>query len=95
MAYTAGTGIVVTVANLPRPAATLCVGLASLIDRGGLPLNLGRLSQTTLHAGELHTRIPAGLIGPEPPGPYLLFVGDCATPAPTGEYAHTVISIVR
>jgi hypothetical protein len=93
--FPSGTGILVRVSNLPRPATGLCVGLASLIDRGSLPLNLGPLHPTTRNAGELHTRIPAGLIGPEPPGPYLVFVGDCARPAPIGEYAHMVISIPR
>jgi hypothetical protein len=93
--YAQGTALLVRASRLPRPPATLCVGLASMIDRGSLPLNLGRLRATGHASGELHTRIPAGLIGPEPPGPYLVFVGDCARPAPMGEYAHTIISIHR
>ncbi|GAC1394887.1 MAG: hypothetical protein NVSMB65_13170 [Chloroflexota bacterium] len=93
--FAAGSGIDIQVVNLPRPGGTFCVGLASLIDRGGLPLNLGRLHARGARGGTLSTRIPAGLIGPEPAGPFLVFVGDCTSPAPMGNYGSKVISISR
>lgn len=55
------------------PAGALCVGLASRLDRSGLPLNLGRMRW-----GHATVTIPARLLQGEPEGAYLLFVGQCA-----------------
>lgn len=91
--YAAGQRIVVRASGLATPARPLCVGLSSLIDRYSLPINLGQLHVSSTRIAELRTRIPAGLIGPEPAGPYVVFVGLCGVPAPTGEYARAVIAI--
>jgi len=91
--YAAGQSIVVRASRLVTPAKPLCVGLSSLIDHYSLPINLGQLHVTSTRVAELRTRIPAGLIGPEPAGPYVVFVGVCGVPAPTGEYARAVITI--
>ena len=93
--FAAGARILIRAGPLPRPPHTFCVGLASLLDRGGLPINLGRLQAAGRRTGTLLARIPAGLIGPEPPGPYLVFVGDCTVPAPMGDDGSTIIAIAR
>ncbi len=81
---------------LPRPRADqrYCLGLASALDRGSLPLNLGQVHQTADGRGDVLATIPPHLIPAEPPGPYLLFVGACTSIAPDRPFvAQTMVTI--
>lgn len=75
------------------PAGGYCLGMASLRDRYGIPVTLGALRAT---GGQLGVRatIPSALFPAEPPGPFLLFVGQCTTVAPEGLYASMRVTIL-
>jgi len=86
----------VIVQRLPRPRARhrYCLGLASALDRGSLPLNLGQVHQTADGRGDILAMVPSRLIPAEPPGPYLLFVGACTSIAPDRPFvAQTMVTI--
>jgi len=93
---TPGEHVRVTVQRLPRPRAQhhYCLGLASALDRGSLPLNLGQVHQTADGRGEVLAMVPLRLIPAEPPGPYLLFIGACTSIAPDRPFvAQTMVTI--
>lgn len=81
-AVSPGTRINVLVAPLPALRQDYCLGLASAIDRFGLPVSLGRVVRDLDGVGRLKTVIPPRLLPAEPAGPYLLFVGRCTPIAP-------------
>ena len=81
-AVSPGTRINVLVAPLPELRQDYCLGLASAIDRSGLPVSLGRVVRDFDGVGRLKTVIPLRLLPAEPAGPYLLFVGRCTPIAP-------------
>lgn len=81
-AVSPGTRINVLVAPLPQLRQDYCLGLASAIDRSGLPVSLGRVVRDFDGVGHLKTVIPPRLLPAEPAGPYLLFVGRCTPIAP-------------
>ncbi len=86
----------VIVQRLPRLQAQhrYCLGLASALDRGSLPLNLGQVHQTADGRGDVLAMVPPRLIPAEPPGPYLLFVGACTSIAPDRPFvAQTIVTI--
>lgn len=80
--FTPGTRISVTVWALPSTRHAYCLGLASAIDRAGLPVSLGRVARNQHGMGRVAAVIPPHLFPAEPAGPYLLFVGTCTPIAP-------------
>ncbi len=91
-----GERIRVVAQRLPRSQGQrhYCLGLASALDRGSLPLNLGQVHQTADGAGDVLATVPPRLIPAEPPGPYLLFVGVCTSIAPDRPFvAQTMVTI--
>jgi hypothetical protein len=93
---TPGTRISVTVTLLPEPHHAYCLGLASAIDRYGLPVSLGHFVRGSDGSGRLKATIPARLFPAEPAGPFLLFVGTCTPIAPDRPFiARTIIRITR
>ena len=93
--FTPGARISVTVWALPSSSHTYCLGLASAIDRAGLPVSLGRVTRDRHGVGRVVTVIPPRLFPAEPAGPFLLFVGVCTPIAPDHPfYARTMIRIL-
>ncbi len=94
---TPGEHVRVTVQRLPRLQAQhrYCLGLASALDRGSLPLNLGQVHQTADGRGDVLTMVPSRLIPAEPPGPYLLFVGACTSIAPDRPFVAQIMVTIR
>ena len=76
------------------PAGGYCLGMASLLDRYGIPVTLGALEPSA--EGQLVARatIPSAVFPAEPPGPFLLFVGQCTSVAPEGLYAGIKVTIL-
>ncbi len=74
-------GSVVTVTARVATGPWACVGLASMIDHGSLPLDLGPVKRIHGLAVAVVT-IPGRLLTAEPEGAYLLFIGSCASVAP-------------
>lgn len=94
-ALTPGMRINVVVRPLPPARHAYCLGLASAIDRAGLPVSLGRIALDLHGGGHLLTTIPPRLFPAEPAGPFLLFVGTCTPIAPDRPFlARTIIHIV-
>jgi len=94
-ALTPGMRIDVAVEALPPAPHAYCVGLASAVDRAGLPLNLGRVLRDSAGTGRLAATIPARLFPAEPAGLFLLFVGTCTPVAPDRPFvARTMIRIL-
>lgn len=94
-AVTPGTRIDVVVHALPPARHAYCLGLASAIDRAGLPVSLGRIVPDPHGTGHLLATIPSRLFPAEPAGPFLLFVGTCTPIAPDRPFlARTIIHIV-
>ncbi len=92
---TPGMHIGVTVRVLPSARRAYCLGLASAIDRYGLPVSLGRLTRDSAGVGRVAATIPARLFPAEPSGPFLLFVGTCTPVAPDRPFlAQTIVKIV-
>lgn len=93
--FTPGARISVTVWALPPAHQPYCLGLASAIDRAGLPVSLGRVARDRHGVGRVAAIIPSRLFPAEPAGPYLLFVGACTPIAPDRPfYARTMIRIL-
>ena len=76
------------------PAGGYCLGMASLRDRYGIPVTLGALRQSAGGQFAAHATIPSAVFPAEPPGPFLLFVGQCTSVAPEGLYAGMRITIL-
>jgi hypothetical protein len=94
-AFTPGMRVDVAVEALPPAPHAYCVGLASAVDRAGLPLNLGRVLRDSLGTGRLVATIPPRLFPAEPAGLFLLFVGTCTSVAPDRPFvARTMIRIL-
>jgi hypothetical protein len=94
-ALTPGMRIDVAVEALPPATHDYCVGLASAVDRSGLPLNLGRVLRDRLGTGRLAATIPVRLFPAEPAGLFLLFVGTCTPVAPDRPFvARTMVHIL-
>lgn len=92
---TPGTHIDVTVSMLPEVRHAYCLGLASAIDRFGLPVTLGQFIRDVRGSGRIKAVIPLRLFPAEPVGPFLLFVGTCTPVAPDRPFlAHSLIRIV-
>ena len=92
---TPGTRIAVTAHRLPATRHAYCLGLASVIDRYALPLNLGRVRREASGDAHVAATIPVRLLPAEPAGPYLLFVGACTPIAPDHPFvAQVMIRIV-
>lgn len=92
---TPGTRIGVTVHALPAAKRAYCLGLASAIDRYGLPVSLGRVTRDRAGTGRLVATIPTRLLPAEPAGPFLLFVGTCTPIAPDRPFvARTFITVM-
>ena len=90
-----GARIGVTVSALPPSHRAYCLGLASMLDRYGLPVSLGRVARSLDGTGHAMGTIPPRLLPAEPAGPFLLFVGTCPPVAPDHPFvARTVIRIV-
>jgi hypothetical protein len=92
---TPGMRIGVTIRALPPTRRAYCLGLASAIDRYGLPVSLGRVTRDSAGVGRVVATIPPRLFPAEPSGPFLLFVGTCTPVAPDRPFlAQTVVKIV-
>ncbi len=90
-----GQHIHVTVRGLPLAAHPYCIGLASEVDRGGLPVSLGLITRDGTNTWRLATAIPARILPAEPAGLFMLFVGTCTAVAPDGPFlVHTTIRIM-
>lgn len=93
-AMTPGMRIEVVVRALPAARHDYCLGLASAIDRAGLPVSLGRVARDVRGVGRVLATIPPRLFPAEPAGPFLLFVGTCTSVAPDRPFlARTMIRI--
>lgn len=91
-AYGPGDAIAL-IATQPATRQPVCAGLASLRDPYGIPMSLGRLRAVGHGLLHLLTHLPTRVLPAEPAGPFLVYIGTCATPAPMGEFAHIVINI--
>jgi len=92
---TPGARINVVVRALPTTRRGYCLGLASAIDRAGLPVSLGRVVRGHDGVGRITATVPLRLFPAEPAGPYLLFVGVCTPIAPDRPFiARATVMIV-
>jgi hypothetical protein len=90
-----GATITVQTSGLGTVRGAYCLGLTSLRDRYGIPVNLGTLLPVDAGQMTLDVTIPLKVFPAEPPGPFLLFVGHCTNVAPDGVLARVTVQIVQ
>jgi hypothetical protein len=74
--------------------SSYCLGLISLRDRYGLPVNLGVFRPVADGLMSVYARVPLSVFPAEPPGTFLLFAGRCTTVAPDGIFASVTVRIL-